>query len=223
MKKLLTILLVSVLATTSWAQDDYYEETNNPDRTVTEDKVANEKPISVTPSFDLLSFPHPGDGALEVVFSKRLGIKYRKSSRPEFKVEGSTAKLDNQSIGVRSYSDQSAFFWGLAYGKHKVDANRYEQINGFDTNVYAHAEAEYITPSFGWKNVYESGFTIGLEFGWLFPYNGSASVSSNQDLNPFVAGTNEYQRKREEAEDAARKYTNKGLPHIGLLEIGWTF
>lgn len=227
MKQYITLLAFLFMSATAFAQDphpdnlDVYHE--NPDQTVVHDKSDKVKPISVTPSLNLLNFPHPAEAAVEVIFSKAFSIKYSKSLEPSFKVDGSEADLDNQSFGIRAYPGQGAMFFGLAYGKHEVNANRYENINGFDTNIYAHAEAEYVTPSVGWKWVYESGFTVGLEFGWLFPFNGNAQVSSNQDLNPLVNGNDEYQQNRRDVEDAARKYVNNGLPSIGLLEIGWTF
>jgi hypothetical protein len=222
MKQCITLLAFLLVSATAFAQDDMEVYHENPDQTVVDDK-GDVKPISVTPSVNLLNFPHPLEGAVEVIFSQAFSIKYSKSFEPSFKVDGSEADIDNHSFGIRAYPDQGAFFFGLAYGKHEVSANRYENINGFDTNIYAHAEAEYVTPSVGWKWVYDSGFTIGLEFGWLFPFNGSAEVSSNQDLNPLVAGDDEYEQNRRDVEDAARKYVDKGLPSIGLLEIGWTF
>lgn len=64
---------------------------------------------------------------------------------------------------------------------------------------------------------------MGFELGWIIAYNGQASVSTNQDNNPLVAGDDEFQDKRDDAQDLAKKYADKGLPSIGLLELGWTF
>lgn len=227
MRQYITLLIFLLSTTRVLAQgqnkDNLTVYHENPDQTVVQDRSEAVKPISITPSVNLLNFPHPLDGAVEVIFSKAFSVKYSKSFNPRFKVDGSEADLNNQSIGIRTYPDQGSFFLGLAYGKHEVSANRNEDINGFDTNIYAHAQSEYLTPSAGWKWVYDSGFTLGMEFGWLFPFNGNAQVSSNQDANPLVNGNSEYQQNRKDVEDAARKYVNNGLPSIGLLEIGWTF
>ena len=223
MKQLFFIFAATLISFPVMAQSElpYYADPD-PDRTVMNDK-AEDKAFSITPSIDLLNFPHPLEGAVELVFSKAFSIKYKKSLQPDFKIDGSSAEMDNQSIGFRSYPGQEAFFFGVAYGKHSVDANRYEEINGFGTNIYARAESEYVLPSIGWKHVYDSGFTIGLEFGWIIPFNGSSRVTSDQDLNPIVAGSSQFQNNRDDAEDLARKYADKGLPSVGLLEIGWTF
>lgn len=186
-------------------------------------QAQHSRDFHITPSIDILNFPHPVDAGLELTFAKSFGIKARKSLEPEFNEDGSKAEFDNKSIGVRAYPTQGSFFFGVTYGQHQVEARRSEEINGFDTNIYAKAKSEYITPSLGWKIITKSGFTVGFELGWIIAYNGQASVSTNQDNNPLVAGDDEFQDKRDDAQDLAKKYADKGLPSIGLLELGWTF
>lgn len=223
MKKFLVLSLL--IPTISFAQSkDYFPDTKSSDQRV--DNIYDDhgaKEFSVTPSVRLLDFPHPLEGAIELNFNESFGIKYSKSFEPKIDIEDSRAKLDNQSIELRAYPNQSAWFVGVAYGEHEVSARRTETVNGFETNIYGVVKSEYLTPVTGWKWIYDSGFTVALQLGWIFPFNSSARVTSDQDSNPLVATSSEYQEYRQDVEDAARKFVSSGVPNLGLLEVGWTF
>lgn len=221
MKQMISILMITLATSIAIAQDDdrYFENKN-------QNTQYNyyEKDYSITPSLQILNFPHPFNGGLEIVFSRVLGIKYQKSFRPNKTIDGSTAELDDQSFSFRSYPNQGPWFLGLGYGKHRASVKNHEIVNGFDTNIYANVDSEYITPTTGLKWIYNSGFTIGVEIGWIFPINNrNVDVYSDQDGNPFVNANEDYRQRRQDAEDAANKYVENGVISIGLLELGWTF
>ena len=179
--------------------------------------------IFFTPSIQFLNFPHPLEGALEVNFAEVWGLKFSKNFLPEMSFEDTKVKLDNYSLALRMYPQHSLWFVSLAYGKHEIKAHHQEVISSFDTLIDAQVKADYLMPSTGWKWVWDSGFSLGMEIGWIFPYNSSSNISTNQDNNPLVTSDPEYTRQKKDAEDTAKKYISQGIPMIGLLEIGWRF
>jgi hypothetical protein len=209
MKKICTIILVSMLSSLAFAQstmDSSSDVSNMP-------AAKHTKDFSITPSVNLLDFPHPFDGAVELVFSEAIGIKYSQSFRPHGNIDGDKADIDNRSIAIRSYSGGGPFWFGLAYGHHEINVQRNDQVNGFDTNIYASVESDYVSPMIGWKWVYDSGFTVGVELGWIFPFNSKSDVNADE----------QYRQQRSDAQDQAEKYGKNGLPTVSLLELGWTF
>lgn len=186
------------------------------------------KDFQVTPSVNILNIPHPLDGSVEFVFNNFIGLKFSKSFEPKFSFDSNDAKFDNKSVAARIYPTHGAWFVGLAYGEHEVNAHRNEIVDSglgynVDANIYVDVKSHYLTPMTGWKWVSQSGFTLALEFGWVFPFNGSSSVRSDQDNNPLVTATDEYQDAREDVQRFADNAANSGIPNIGLLELGWTF
>lgn len=224
-KQLLIILAFCLTASVAIAQDGYVETPapaqDNPVSTV--DETDDVKEFAITPSLSILNFPHPLNLGLELVFGEFVGIKYGQSLRPSVTIDGDKLKLDDKQATVRLYPTRSAWFIGMAYGQHEAEANRHDVVNGFDTNIFAKVKSEYWMPTTGFKWVYDSGFTIGVEIGWIFPHNSSSRVYSDQDLNPIVNADDTYREIRRDTEEAAEKYVKDGVPTLGLLEIGWTF
>jgi hypothetical protein len=185
--------------------------------------MANAKDISVTPSISTLNFPHPLDLGLELTFADVFGVKVQQSLRPSYNRDDVDGKINDFMVQARVYPLLSGWFIGAGYGHHSLEGHRFQNINGFDTDIYANADASYFMPSTGYKFVFNCGFTMGFELGWIFPNNGTGSVTSNQDNNPAVANNAEYQQRRADAERTVTDYANKGLPSVGLFELGWTF
>ena len=185
------------------------------------------KAFQVTPSVNILNIPHPVGGSVEFVFDQFYSIKLTKSLEPVMTFDGNRAHFDDKSIAARIYPNRGSWFIGLAYGEHELHARRVENINttlgSFDTNIYVDVKAQYLTPMTGWKWVSNSGFTLAMEFGWVFPSNGSSNVRSDQDNNPLVAANEDYRNARKDVEDFANDFANRGIPNVGLLELGWTF
>lgn len=228
MQKISIILGICLATSLVMAQSSTTETitTNDTYTTSSPSKIElyeTKKNFAFTPSINVLNFPHPFGGSAEIVFSEVFGIKYTKSFRPRGTFNETKVQLDDQSITLRSYPNRGPWFVGLGYGHHTVDGERNEVVNGFDTKIYAHVQSDYLVPTTGFKWIYESGFTIGVEIGWIFAMNSSTNVTSSQDLNPFVNANQEYRNRLQDAENSVNKYVKDGTPTIGLLEIGWTF
>lgn len=231
MKQFLVIVLLILLMVSISKADPEYDSVDNSTTTTTTTKTNMDttefhhvKPFSLTPSVNLLSFPHELDGSLEMVFSERFGIKYSHGLNFNGTIDNNHVSLDNQLLALRAYPNQGAWFLGIGFGHHEVNAHRTDTINGFETTTYAQIKSDYISPTTGYKWVYESGITIGVEIGWIFATNGvSTTLSSNQDANPFVTGDPDYSRRRRDAEDSISSYVNNGTITIGLFELGYTF
>ena len=177
----------------------------------------------ITPSVSLLKLPHQFDGAIEVEISQLFGIKYSQSLKTHGVVDNNSIDLDNQSIALRTYPHRGSWFLGLGYGHHEVKVQRTDVVNGFDTTTYAHIKSNYLMPTTGFKWVYSSGFTIGMEVGWIFSLDSSTNIVSDQDYNLFVTQNSDYSQHRKDAEDAISKYVKNGTVSVCLLELGWTF
>lgn len=231
MRSFLFIMIVVILViVTSNSKANPYDNDfeNNSSQTVSESSNVdnpknNIKPFSITPAVSLLSFPHLFDGSIEMVFSEVFGIKYSQNLTSNSVIDNNRIHFDNKKIALRTYPGRGAWFLGLGYGHHEINVDRTDTINGFDTTTYARIKSDYLIPATGFKWVYESGFSLGVEVGWIFAMNNSTAISSDQDLNPFVTNDPDYSRRRKDAEDSINKYVNSGTISICLLEIGYTF
>lgn len=181
------------------------------------------KKFSFTPSVNLLSFPHQFDGSLEMVFAGDIGIKYSQSLKTSGVFEDNNIDLDNRMIALRAYPNRGSWFVGMGYGHHEVKVDRTDVVNGFDTTTYARIDSDYITPTTGFKWVYDNGISLGVEIGWIFGINSTTDIYSDQDANPLVSGNSDYYQHRQDAEDSISKYVSDGTISVGLLELGFTF
>lgn len=228
MKNILVIVILVLLVAAISRAEPYYDDTENQQTTTTTSSFSNTdpvlKPFSLTPSINLLSFPHELDGSLEMVFSETFGIKYSSGLGVNGVIDNNHISLDNKLITLRAYPDQGAWFLGIGFGHHEINAHRTDTINGFETTTYAEIKSDYVIPTTGYKWFYQSGITIGVEVGWIFATNDvSTTLSSNQDNNPFVTGDSDYSKRRQDAEDSISKYVNSGTISLCLLELGYTF
>ena len=226
MKKIALALLIVLGSSLSQAQQNVSTENGPyaPERPAnTERNLDAIPPLSFTPSVQIINFPHPLDVSGELVFYKLIGLKYSKSVEPRYTSGGDTVKIDDQSVALRVYPLRGQWFLGLGLGQHEGWAHRNTNIQGFDTDIDVHVKSQYLTPTTGWKIVYQSGLTLGFEVGWIFPTNPSGEVSTSQDNNPLVTSNPDYQKSKSDANDTVHKFISTGVPDIGLLEIGWTF
>lgn len=185
--------------------------------------MAIAEPISITPSISVLNFPHPLDLGFEVDFEDLIGLKVSKSLQPSYSKDNMDGKINDFNIQARGYPFRGGWFIGAAFGSHSFSGHKRESVNGFDTDFYADGRSNYFYPSTGYKLIFNGGFTLGFEIGWIFPQDGTGSVRTSQDNNPLVYSDPDYQRYHRDAESTVRNYSNRGLPSIGLLELGWTF
>lgn len=160
------------------------------------------------------------------------GLDYRHSSRLwgasigagtlDAEVEDVKAKMDSQEITARYFPWRSAFYVGLGYGKHEINASKTELIQGQNITVKASVDANYITPQVGWHWATSFGLTWGFEVGYLSPSGAKTEIDPGT-TNPAVLNDPEYIALKKDAEDQGDKFGNTGLPFVTLLRVGYQF
>ena len=124
-----------------------------------------------------------------------------------------SVRLTKPEVNVKWHPFQGAFFLGLGLGHQIATVSASEPSSG--AGVKFSVSSTVATTSLGWMwGITSPGLFGGLDFGWQNPYHVYTTVDSDIPSND-----NAY----EDAEDAARKFGELGLPLFTLFRIGWLF
>jgi hypothetical protein len=211
----------------------------NPDQSP-DSNPDNDPALDRTPDFFMiggsaaLSLPHVINLGIETMIGQRFGISLNYGN--------ATRTLNSVDVGVRHtdlrlrwFPWAGSFFVGSAFGTHKLtgELNRVIKDAATKQNIDVHgklsASANYIAPQFGWFSVWDSGFTMGCDFGYLMPSRANSSFSANFGAIPSGVSEDslresaEYKEMKKDLEDAAKKYASMPLPFVTLMRIGWMF
>ena len=132
---------------------------------------------------------------------------------------------------------KGSFFFGAAAGYQRIYGSASRAVS-FDNNgqtetvnttVNVNIGSFYLTPHLGWLWVYQSGFVLGADLGWQFPFGSktTADVSTDQpvanDSLPALESTQQYQDLYSQVQDAGNKIGRTSLPYVTVLRAGWFF
>jgi hypothetical protein len=204
---------------------------SNPENDPNLDRTPAEYRYGVAAS---LALPHLVNLSLEGMFQDKFGISFNWGN-----VTRSLANVDvamrHQDIRLKWFPMSSSFFVGVALGQHQLTGELYRDIKETTTNQTIStngklvASANYVAPHVGWFSVWDSGFTMGCDFGWLVPSGVSTSFTSSFGSLPSgvtaetLEATNEYKEMKKDLEDSAKKYASTPVPFATLIRIGWMF
>lgn len=180
-----------------------------------------------------LSFPHIMNLGLETLIFRKYSISanYGNVTRSINDVDLAMKHMD---LRFRWFPMDTSFFAGLAFGQHQMTGELDRDIKEptTKTTVSTHgkltASANYVIPHIGWFSIWDSGFTIGFDVGYLVPMSSDSKFTSSFSKAPEGADaalreTNEYKNMKKDLEDSAKAYASKPLPFATLLRMGWMF
>jgi hypothetical protein len=204
---------------------------SNPDNDPARDRMSD---LFMIGGSAAIALPHVLNLGIESMIGQRFGISvnYGNATRTLSSVDVGVRHTD---LRLRWFPWAGSFFVGSAFGSHKLtgELNRVIYDSTTKQNIAVHgklsASANYIAPHFGWFSVWDSGFTMGCDFGYLMPSGVKSSFSSNFGAIPSGVGedslreSGEYKEMRKDLEDSAKKYASMPLPFVTLMRIGWMF
>lgn len=180
-----------------------------------------------------LSFPHIVNLGVESLIRRKYGvsINYGNVTR---NINDVDIDMKHMDVRFRWFPMETAFFAGLALGHHQMtgELNRDIKEPTSKTTVSSHgkltATANYVIPHIGWFSIWDSGFTMGFDFGYLFPLSPDSKFSASFSKAPegteaALRETNEYKNMKKDLEDSAKSYASKPLPFATFLRLGWMF
>lgn len=146
---------------------------------------------------------------------------------------GVDVKIANQEAVLRVHPFQSAFYLALAYGHHTFEGEgtaTYNQAPLFQpvtTTIKNKITANYLKPHLGWMWRADSGFSWGVDFGYLIPNGGEVTLDEgtikNDPLYPSLVSTSQYKANRQKIIDDSEKLRTTSLPYWAIVRLGWLF
>jgi hypothetical protein len=215
------------------------EEELNPDKSPDKNPLNDPARDYTPPAFRVgatagLYLPHVFGFGLDSLIGQHfgVGVNYGKTTRSINSVD---VGIKHTDVRLRWFPWGSSFFTGVALGTHELtgELNRSVQDPTSKQTVSVRgkltASARYAAPHIGWFSVWDSGFTMGCDFGWLVPSGVSTSFTSSFGSLPSgvtaetLEATNEYKEMKKDLEDSAKKYASTPVPFATLIRIGWMF
>ena len=180
-----------------------------------------------------LSFPHIVNIGLESKLFRKFGVSlnYGNVTRNIHEVDLDMKHFD---VRFRWFPMDTSFFAGVALGQHQMtgELNRDIKEPTSKTTVSSHgkltASANYVVPHVGWFSIWDSGFTMGFDLGYLVPMSPQSKFTATftkapEGTDAALRETNEYKNMKKDLEDSAKSYASKPLPFATFLRMGWMF
>ena len=185
-----------------------------------------------------LEIPHMIDYSVDMLMMQKYGFSIDRGSVTR-SVSGIDVSIVHTDLRFRYHPGGGSFFAGFAIGQHTLSGEKSRDISLSDptdpkktisTNatIKATVKANYVAPHIGWFTIWEPGFTMGLDLGWLFPFQSKTTIDeSYSGVQPAdvdrLRATAEYQKARADANDTIEKNAKKSWPFVTMLRIGWMF
>ena len=180
-----------------------------------------------------LTLPHMLNFAVESLILKSFSVSlnYGNVTRSLNNID---IALRHQDLRFRWFPYQSSFFLGLALGQHQLTGELDRNVKETTTSqaISAHgkmvATANYVAPHVGWFSVWDSGFIVGFDLGYLIPASPKSTFTSSFKNAPAgteatLMETDDYKKMKKDLEDSAKTQASKRLPFASLLRLGWMF
>lgn len=181
-----------------------------------------------------LTVPHVRNLALESVFYHNYGVSLNYGTVTET-ISNIAISVKHTDIRFRWFPWKSSFFAGLALGQHTIKGEldrEVAKITGATKKVAIHgtlvASANYVAPQIGWFAIWDGGFTLGADIGYLLPSSPKSTFTSKIADPPAgteaeVKASKEYTDMKSDLEAAGNTLISKPIPLITIIRLGWMF
>jgi hypothetical protein len=182
-----------------------------------------------------LGLPHPVTGGVDIVYGDLVSLSVT-GGRSGAAVEETEIEIRNWDAALRWYPFQGSFFLGAAYGsqglvgklKTDVDVTTGGVTLKVPTTIRLEVESSYLTPQIGWFARWDSGLTLGFDFGYQMPSAVTTDVQTSFDnvsaaSEQAVKNSEDYKKNKDDVEKAAKAFGKVAIPYITLFRIGWLF
>lgn len=178
-----------------------------------------------------LEFPHIVNFGLETLMYQKYGFSIDRGAVSR-NINGIDVSIVHTDLRFRYHPWGGSFFGGIALGQHTLTGEKSRDITysgaTVKTNVKITAKSNYVTPHIGWFTIWEPGFTMGLDLGWLFPVSPKTTVDDTYSGLPAgteetFRNTAEYTKLKSDVDDSVQAYSKKSLPFVTMIRMGWMF
>jgi hypothetical protein len=173
-----------------------------------------------------LGIPQPFAWSLEMMFGESWSGGFSLGSNNS-KFESVNVSISSWDVRARWHPFDGSFFFATAFGSQKIKAEMKKSVDGVDTKFIVTATNRYVTPHLGWFSVWPGGLTLGFEAGWQLPMNPNsdfdAKFEASAEQQDALKSSEQFTKQKKDIEETAEKLTNKGIPYLKLLRIGWLF
>jgi hypothetical protein len=209
-------------------------ETNTPEALSTKKGKGLLGDIRIGPSV-ALGFPHPLTAGLDVVYADMFSVSAT-AGRSGAKVEDTEIEIRNWDATVRFFPFQGSFFIGAAYGNQGIVGKLKTDIETTSsgvtlkvpTTLRLEVESNYLTPQLGWFARWDSGLTLGFDFGYQMPSGAKSELQTafenvSAAKEQAVRDSEDYKTNKKDIEDAAETFGKTSIPYVSFFRIGWLF
>jgi hypothetical protein len=177
-------------------------------------------PVTLGPQVTGLGFPTLFRLGIEGKLANLVGFGVEYGWFPSMNISNVNTSFNSVQGSAKVYPLRGSFYLGVYLGSQSLSLNAVANSNSGSGVITATATAVYLTPSLGWKWVYESGFFLGLELGWQVVLNTVSALSYSQ---PTISAALQASSQGTQITNQLNILASNGLPSVALLQIGYLF
>mgnify|MGYP001580186530 CR=1 FL=1 len=184
-------------------------------------------PVTVGPMINIVSIP---GGAIEAKYTDLLGFGLKFTFLPAITLGGSSIGYNTFDGRARWFPFRGSFFLGAAFGNQSLTASGSNSIStgggSITTDLNIGVSTLYLTPHLGWRWVWESGFMMGMDFGWQAALATTTTLTlslSDKTAEAAVKATDDYKTLESNVTSMGDRIGKAGLPSLTLLSMGYLF
>jgi hypothetical protein len=166
--------------------------------------------VLIGPKLSLVNLPTPGLGVEAKFLDNLLGASFDYGFIPDITISDVTVGMHAWNVGAKVYPFRGAFFLGALYGSRSFTGSKVDTGTGLKANV--DISSNYIAPELGWRWVWQSGFFLGMDFGWQFVTSSTVTLTAPAGIS---------QQTVNDVNSKGNDIGKAGLPVLGLLQVGF--
>ncbi len=192
-------------------------------------------PLRIGPTASI-GFPFLLNYSLDATWDKKLGVSFAGGKFSRDLDKNSEIEIFNWDARVRWFPFQGSFFLGAAYGNQGIVARTKQDLKFkagetdlvVPTTIRLELNTNYLTPHLGWFATWNTGFTLGTEFGYQMPMSSKAKTQTGFDDvsaegEAQVKESEEYKKAVKDLEEGAEAFGKNAVPYLNLIRLGWLF
>jgi hypothetical protein len=178
-------------------------------------------PVLIGPMVSTLSIPTLFRVALEAKVYKWFDFAIEYGMLPRVVIDTALVSATSVSAKARIFPFQKSLFVGVGFGVQSLKAEKTEVADDIEIHGTATVVTSYITPEIGWRWVWPSGLTMGLEFGCQLAQSSTSMITT--DAPASLVSDPTYDQVTNDLSDAGNQIGNTSLPDFAFAQIGYLF
>lgn len=176
--------------------------------------------------------------SLESRILDRFGLGFGLFPTYSYKFADAEASGGSWNVHARWFPFMGSFHLGARFGSQALTAKATTKVTAsvggvplseVPVTAALDVKTTFLTPMLGWMGTYDSGFTIGTEFGYQMAMSATSKLdlSYGRSLSPaeqqLVDSNADMQKAKKAAQDLGKVIGETALPYWNILTLGWLF